>query len=389
MQLPAPEKYALEHSQRLCDRISEVIRLNNGYIDFATFMNMAMYEPGLGYYSSGSRKLGTEGDFITAPEISPLFSRCLARQVMEILNMVATPCILEPGPGSGEMCCNLLLALEQIDCLPDNYLLLELSADLRERQIKLVETRIPHLAKLVTWLDTLPVRRFSGIILANEVIDAMPVHRITLHGGEALAYGVGFSDGKFDWQISELDDSLKQLVYERLGRNIHNLPEGYTTEINTRVMPWLGSMADILEQGALLLIDYGYPRNEYYHPQRTDGTLLCHYRHHVHSDPFFYPGLQDITASVDFTAVAEAAVAAGLQVGGYTTQAHFLMGCGLGEVMQTIKLNSIAERIELGNQARLLTMPGEMGERFKAIALVKGIDSPLTGFRYLDHRSRL
>ena len=389
MQLPVPDKHALEHSQRLCDRIRETIQLNNGYIDFATFMNMAMYEPGLGYYSSGASKLGADGDFITAPEISPLFTRCLARQVTEILNMLEKPCILEVGPGSGEMCCNLLLDLEQNDCLPENYFLLELSGDLRERQVQLIKTRIPHLAKLVIWLDTLPDKQFSGIILANEVIDAMPVHRITLHDGELLAYGVGFSDGKFDWQISELDDSLKQLVYERLDRNIHNLPEGYTTEINNRIMPWLGSMADVIEQGVLLFIDYGYPRNEYYHPQRTDGTLLCHYRHYVHNDPFFYPGLQDITASVDFTAVAEAAVATGLQVNGYTTQAHFLMGCGLGEVMQAIKLNSIAERIEMANQARLLTMPGEMGERFKVIALVKGIDSPLTGFQYLDHRSRL
>ena len=350
---------------------------------------MAMYEPGLGYYSSGSRKLGAEGDFVTAPEISPLFTRCLARQVTEILNLFETPCILEAGPGSGEMCCNLLLALEQIDCLPENYLLLELSAELRERQVALIESRIPHLAQLVTWLEMLPDTKFSGIILANEVVDAMPVHRITLHDGKPLAYGVGFSDGKFTWRTSEPDNGLKQLVSSRLDQNIQNLPEDYTTEINAMVIPWLGSMADILEQGVLLLIDYGYPRNEYYHPQRTDGTLLCHYRHHVHGDPFFYPGLQDITASVDFTAVAEAAVDAGLQVGGYTTQAHFLMGCGLGEVMQTFKPDSIAERIGLANQARLLTMPGEMGERFKVIALTKGIDLPLTGFQYHDHRSRL
>ena len=389
MQLPVPDKPALEHSQRLCDRIRKAIRLNTGFIDFATYMNMAMYEPGLGYYSSGSRKLGAEGDFITAPEVSTLYTRCLARQVSEILQMLENPCILEPGPGSGEMCCNLLLYLEQIDCLPDRYLLLELSAELRERQEKLVNTRIPHLAKLVTWLETLPKRKFSGIILVNEVLDAMPVHRFTMHGGEPFAYGVGFTNGEFDWRIADPEDSLKQSVYERLDRDIHNLPDGYISEINTRIMPWLGSMADILEQGVMLLIDYGYPRQEYYHPQRTDGTLLCHYRHHVHSDPFFYPGLQDITASVDFTAVAEGAVAAGFQVAGYTTQAHFLIGCGLDEVMETMQLSGDTERIDLANQARLLTMPGEMGERFKVIALVKGIEFPLTGFRFLDHRSRL
>ena len=389
MQLPAPDKHALEHSQRLCNRIREEIRLNNGYIDFSTFMNMAMYEPGLGYYSSGTRKLGVGGDFITAPEISTLFSRCLARQVMEILNTLEKPCVLEFGPGSGKMCCDLLLALEQNDCLPDKYLLLELSADLRERQTRLIETRIPHLAKLVTWLDTLPDRDFSGVILANEVLDAMPVHRFIMRAGVPFEYGVAFTDGKFDWHISEPVDSFKQLVYERLDQNIDYLPSGYTTEINDQILPWLKSIEDNLEQGVLLLIDYGYPRHEYYHPQRTDGTLLCHYRHLVHNDPFFYPGLQDITASVDFTAVAEAAVSTGLQVAGYTTQAHFLMGCGLAELMQSTGASSVAESVELSNQARLLTMPGEMGERFKVIALAKQLDMSMAGFRYLDLRSRL
>ena len=389
MQLPMPDKAALEHSQRLCDRISEAIRVNNGFIDFATYMNMALYEPGLGYYSSGSGKPGAEGDFITAPEISPLFTRCLARQVAEILHMVKKPYILEAGPGSGQMCCDLLLSLEQIECLPDKYLLLEVSADLRERQKILIETRIPRLANLVTWLDTLPDKKFNGIILANEVLDAMPVHRFTMRGGELFSHGVGISDGKFEWRTAEPEDSLKRHVYERLDGYLHNLPDSYTSEINIRIMPWLGSIADILAQGIVLLIDYGYPRHEYYHPQRSDGTLLCHYRHHVHADPFFYPGLQDITASVDFTAVAEAAVTSGLQVAGYTTQAHFLIGCGLDEVIKSMELTSGPEKIDLRNQVRLLTMPGEMGERFKVIALAKDVDSQLTGFRFLDHRSRL
>lgn len=389
MQLPVPDKPALEHSQRLCDRISEAIRVNNGFIDFATYMNMAMYEPGLGYYSSGSGKPGAEGDFITAPEISPLFTRCLARQVSEILRMVKNPCVLEAGPGSGEMCCDLLLSLERIDCLPDKYLLLEVSADLRERQKILIESRIPRLAKLVTWLDTLPDKKFNGIILANEVLDAMPVQRFTMHGGEPFSLGVGIGGKKFEWRTAEPEAGLKRHIYESLDGYLHNLPDSYTSEINIRIMPWLGSMADILARGIVLLIDYGYPRHEYYHPQRSDGTMLCHYRHHVHADPFFYPGLQDITASVDFTAVAEAAVTSGLQVAGYTTQAHFLIGCGLDEVIKEMELTGGPEQIDLSNQVRLLTMPGEMGERFKVIALAKDIDSQLTGFRFLDHRSRL
>jgi SAM-dependent MidA family methyltransferase len=350
---------------------------------------MSMYEPGLGYYSSGTRKLGVDGDFITAPEISNLFSRCLARQVMEVLRVVKNPSILELGPGSGKMCCNLLLALEQQDCLPDNYFLLELSADLRERQTNLIETGIPHLAKLVTWRNTLPDKNFKGIILANEVIDAMPVHRLIMRNGELFEYGVGFVDGRFDWQIRELEYGLRQLVYEKLGKYIHDLPNGYITEINDQILPWLASMADILEHGVILLIDYGYPQYEYYHPQRTDGTMLCHYRHHVHNDPFFYPGLQDITASVDFTAIAEAAVSAGLQVSGYTTQAHFLLNCGLAEVLQATDVTGMAESVELSQQARLLTMPGEMGERFKVIALTKHLEIPLMGFRNFDHRARL
>jgi SAM-dependent MidA family methyltransferase len=389
IQLPIPDQYELEHSQRLCNRIKEAIYKNNGYIDFATFMQISMYEPGLGYYSSGTRKLGVDGDFITAPEISTLFIQCLARQLTEVLSVLEQPSIIEFGPGSGEMCCNLLSIFDQQGCLPDNYYLMEISADLRERQERLIESRIPHLAKRVTWLDTLPDRGFNGIILGNEVIDAMPVHRLIMQDGMPFEYCVGLKDEKFHWQVAELENGISKNVHEKLGRYIQHIPDGYITEFNNQILPWLVTMAEILECGIMIFIDYGYPRQEYYHPQRIDGTLLCHYRHHVHGDPFLYPGLQDITASVDFTAIAEAAVDSGMQVRGYTTQAHFLMDCGLCEFMQINDLNCAAKRVELSNQARLLTMPGEMGELFKVIALTKKIEIPLIGFKNFDHRSRL
>ena len=387
--LPVPDTEALEHSKRLCNRIRETIQQNNGIISFARFMEMALYEPGLGYYSSGARKFGKEGDFVTAPEISLLFTQCLARQCQQVLSALQYRSILELGPGSGVMACDLLQALEQNNCLPEKYFMLELSADLRQRQQQLVEKKIPHLANRISWLNHLPEQPFTGMILGNEVLDAIPAHRLILQDGKFCELCVSFMDNDFTWMGRDPDEQIHSVIDRALGNIKQDLSDGYTTEINIQINPWLNSLADLLECGVMLFIDYGYTRREYYHPQKTNGTLLCHYRHHVHDDPFLYPGLQDITASVDFTSVAEAAVAAGLEVTGYTTQAHFLMDNGLEAVIKQSQLTSTIDRVVLSRQARILTMPGEMGERCKVIALTRDFSDTLAGFQSFDQRSRL
>lgn len=386
-ELPRPGQAALEHSRRLIDRITKVIG-DTGPVSFADYMQMALYEPGLGYYSGGSRKFGVAGDFVTAPEISPVFSHCLGRQIRQILSGLDTACILEAGPGSGVMACDLLEWLQDKDCLPEQYYLLEVSGDLRQRQQQLVRERVPQFLDRLHWLEQLPGESFNGIILANEVLDALPVRRVINEQGQWMELCVGRERDQFCWVTQSPDMELQRTIDTCLP-SAPDLPDGYATEINLSLAPWLQAMADLLESGLLLLIDYGYGRREYYHPQRARGTLLCHYRHRVHSDPFLYPGLQDITASVDFTAVAEAAVAAGLEVRGYTTQAHFLMNTGLEDFMQQSQLMKTTDRLELNAGVRRLMMPGEMGERFKVIALAKNLAITLEGFRDFDQRQHL
>ena len=267
--------------------------------------------------------------------------------------------------------------------------MLEVSADLRERQQQIMQREIPHLLPRVTWITALPQQDFEGIILANEVLDAMPVHRYLFTDGESDELCVGCNGENFIWTTMPLSQERLHMLQSLLVEVMADCPAGYITEINHGLSPWLLSSVERLQRGMVLLIDYGYPRREYFHPQRNDGTLLCHYRHHVHYDPFFHPGLQDITASVDFTAVAEAAVEAGLEVKGYTTHAHFLLGCGLLEILKEKQLTGVIERTELSRQVRILTLPGEMGERFKVMALTKNITEPLLGFRLSDHRGRL
>lgn len=385
--LPVPEQAALEHSQRLIDRIAALIH-EAGHCNFAEYMQMALYEPGLGYYSAGSRKFGEAGDFVTAPEVSPVFSRCIARQIQQVLPLLENPVILEPGPGSGVMASDLLDYLNAQGCMPEFYYLLEVSADLRQRQQRLLQDRIPAYYNHLVWLEQLPTEPFNGVILANEVLDALPVRRVIVDQGQWAELCVGREGDRFCQVTRPLDEVLEREVQARLP-DPSALPESYTTEINVQLAAWIHTLADVLNQGLVLFVDYGYGRDEYYHPQRSEGTFLCHYRHHAHSDPFLYPGLQDITASVDFTAVAEAALAAGLQVRGYTTQAHFLVNCGLEEMINMNDSTSGQERAETSRQIRTLTMPGEMGERFKVIALSKDLDVPLTGFQAFDQRRHL
>ena len=391
--LPVPDEFALKLSQNLREKIRLAILENNGSISFEQYMQMALYEPALGYYSAGSSKFGEQGDFITAPELSSIFSRCLAKQCQQVLSEISSGCILELGPGTGVMAIDILRELERNNVLPRIYYMLEPSADLRQRQQQRVKNEIPHLEERIIWLEHLPEKMIEGVILANEVIDAMPVKRIVFDH-EIEEYAVtceSESSGqtRFQWVNKKFDQKSMNIVQELLDTLKETLPTPYTTEINFYLKPWLNSLNDILDKGLILISDYGYPRQEFFHPQRHAGTLICHYRHHAHDDPFLYPGLQDITASVDFTAVAEAAVDIGLHVSGFTTQAHFLIACGLDEIVSDYDSDDVAKKVEITHQVSRLTMPGEMGEKFKFIGLTKSLDIQLKGFDFIDQRARL
>lgn len=388
--LPEPEAEAQGHSRRLCQYIMKTIRDSGGFIDFARYMEQVLYAPGLGYYSAGAAKLGPAGDFITAPEISSLYGRCLAHQCREILVAVGnTGEILELGAGSGKLAVDILSELERLDSLPQRYLILEVSADLRARQHETIERHLPHLLDRVVWLERLPPEPVDGVVIANEVLDALPVHCVRLDA-DGLDELVVAADGEqFSWQRRPLHGDALHAFKAVLAELPESLPRPYVTEINTGLKDWLAAVAGVLHQGVMLFVDYGYPRAEYYHPQRSSGTLICHYRHRAHDNPFLYPGLQDISASVDFTLLAEAALDCGLQVAGFTSQAHFLLGCGLDALLAEASTGDQKEYMALSREVKQLTLPSEMGERFKVMALTRNYSLPLTALQYADFRHRL
>ncbi len=381
--LPALSPVELAHSEQLVLRIRDAIEAAGGWISFERFMEMALYEPGLGYYSAGSTKLGSEGDFITAPELSPLFSRCLANQCVEVLQSVPGGHILELGAGSGVMAADMLSELDARQRLPGHYFILEVSADLRDRQRSLLQQRIPHLIDRVEWLDCLP-EEFRGVVLANEVLDALPVQRFRIRGLQVNQLGVTWQLGRLDWSEVRADPALEAAVREIEFNLGEPFADGYTSEINLRLNPWIAGIAAAMREGVAFFIDYGLPRRQYYSSARRDGTLLCHFRHRFHDDPLINIGVQDIGAWVDFTAIAEAAVAAGLGVVGYTTQAHFLIGNGIESFLAPHDDDELTSRLQMARQAMLLTLPGEMGERFKVIGLSSRIAAPLQGFKVRD-----
>ncbi len=379
--LPAPDAEALAHSERVAAHIRSEIAAAGGWISFARYMELALYAPGLGYYSAGARKLGAAGDFVTAPELTPLFGHTLARQLAQAMGEGLEE-ILEVGAGSGALAASVLEELERLHALPARYLILELSADLRERSRDTLAARVPHLLERVAWLNRLPPS-FCGVILGNEVLDAMPVHQVQQHSGRVDELGVEIAEGAFRVAPRPAEKALLEAAVAL------SLPEDYCTEIGLAAQAFMRSIGECLEKGVVLFIDYGFPAHEFYHPDRREGTLMCHYRHRAHDDPFFLPGLQDITAHVDFSAIATAAVEAGLEPAGYATQAQFLINCGITDVLAQVPVDDVLRYLPLSNQANRLLSPAEMGELFKAIAFSKHWQVPLLGFSQGDRAHTL
>lgn len=384
----AADLHESTHAARVLERLRQAIAAAGGWLPFDEYMALALYSPGLGYYSAGAHKLGQGGDFTTAPEISPLFGRCLARHCAQVLAAVEEGEVLEIGAGSGRLAFDVLLAMQAAGCAPRRYRILEISADLRERQRALLATLPPALASCVEWIDAPPEGSWQGALLANEVLDALPVQCFTWLEGKPLESGVCVdARGALRWHERPASPSLAAEIQRLRADAGVTWPDGYTSELCTRAGAWIGAMTRTLQHGVALFIDYGVPRREYYSAERDRGTLRCHYRQRAHDDPFAHPGMEDITAWVDFTRVAEAADAAGLDVLGYATQAGALLGLGIeADVSASTDERT---RIMRATEARQLLMPTEMGETFKFIALGRNCDVPLAAFAHQDLRDRL
>jgi SAM-dependent MidA family methyltransferase len=385
--LPMPDDMAQAVSERLAKQIRRAIDQSENGIPFDRFMEMALYAPGLGYYIAGSRKFGEEGDFITSPEVSPLFAQCLANQAKQIFDRLGKGEVLEFGAGSGLLAADMLAALERLDCLPSRYAILEISPELQSRQRKTISDRVPHLLDRVEWLQTMP-ERFNGIVIANELLDAMPVSRFRIGESGIEESFVIYDDEGFKQRFAAPETHGFAAAVEQATHD-QSLPEGYVSEINLRQASWIKALSESMQGGVVMLIDYGHCGSEYYHAQRNRGTLMCHYRHRAHDDPFSWVGLQDITSHVDFTAAARAGIESGFHLCGYTTQAHFLLGNGLDTLLADSDPDDVAKHMALVQGVKRLTLPSEMGERFKVLALNKGIDLNLQGFRLRDFCERL
>ena len=382
MNLPEPSADARAHSRRVAACLHDEIEGSGGWISFARYMELALYAPGLGYYMAGARKLGRDGDFVTAPEISDLFGQTLAQQVRQVL-AAGYEEVLEVGAGSGALAASLLAELERLGALPSRYLILELSPDLRGRSRDTIASRVPHLMERVAWLNQLPPS-FNGCVIGNEVLDAMPVNVVCRDGLSLSEQGVVIKGEGFGWAARPMPEALRAQI------DTSYFPEsGYCTEFQLVARGFVRTLGRMLERGAALFVDYGFPRHEYYHPQRTRGTLMCHYRHHAHDDPFFLPGLQDITSHIDFTAIADTARESGLELLGYTNQAQFLINCGITDLLARTPAQDARAYLPLAAQVQQLTSPAEMGELFKVIALGRDVPQPLLGFRSGDKRHTL
>ena len=388
--LPDPPPELKSISETLAKLIRDEIN-SNGPMPFARFMERALYEPGLGYYSAGLQKFGEDGDFVTAPQLGDVFARCLAVQIRQVAEVLENYEIVEAGAGTGALAADLLAALED-SRPPARYRILERSAHLRQVQRETLEQRIPQWLDRVAWLDEPPQEPWQGLLLANEVLDALAVERFVVSDDGFAQLQVEATPDGFAWREGPCPRELQEKIEHALGDLDHGPAAGYRSELNPYLPAWLDAVTGSLQKGLALFIDYGYARRDYYSPARRDGTLICHYRHRAHSDPFSWVGLTDISASVDFTALAEAADDCGLDVCGYTTQAMFLLSSGLDGILREAETLGEADRLDLNNQVRKLTLPGEMGERFQLMALARDLDElcgNLRGFAEADMRYRL
>ncbi|WP_310632920.1 SAM-dependent methyltransferase [Paraburkholderia sp.] len=393
--LPVPEPIALAQSEALAATLRAELAAAGGWLPFDRYMERALYAPGLGYYSGGARKFGLladdGSDFVTAPEMSPLFSATLARAVAEALDKSGTHALMEFGAGTGRLAAGVMLALEALNVRFDSYAIVDLSGELRERQRETIAKLAPHLADRVRWLDALP-ESFEGVVIGNEVLDAMPVRLFARKDAVWHERGVAVNDagafvfsdrpahsGDADWAASVPGSVLAQI----------DGSEDYVAETHEAALAFTRTVCAMLARGAAFFIDYGFPAGEYYHPQRVQGTLMCHYRHRAHGDPFLYPGLQDITAHVEFTGIAQAGVETGADLLGYTSQARFLMNAGITDVLGEIDPSDVVRFMPAANAVQKLVSEAEMGELFKVIAFSRGIDSTLAAFARGDRSHTL
>lgn len=376
------------HAARMRDYLAEQIAAADGWLSFERYMELALYAPGLGYYSAGAHKFGAGGDFTTAPEVSSLFGACVARQCSEVLGALGGGSILEIGAGSGRLAADVLSRLETLGQLPARYWILEISADLRERQRHHFARHLPHLQERVQWLEQPPEEPFNGLILANEVLDALPVRRFRWHPDRVEELGVVIDAGRLAESARPASPQMAAAA-GRLANSGGAWDAGYVSEYCPRLTAWTHSVTQSLRNGAVLWFDYGLPRAHYYLAERHEGTLLCHFRHCATGDPFLFPGLQDITAWVDYTLLAESSRAAGFTVAGFTTQSYFLAGLRIDREMHDMAGGDADRFARLANQARQLMLPGEMGESFKAMAWLRGLNLRLSGFALQDLRHTL
>jgi len=377
------------HGERVAARLREIIAAAGGWIPFSQYMQLVLYEPGLGYYATGRVGFGPEGDFVTAPELSPLFARCLARQVAEVLERIGGGEVVEYGAGSGRMALDLLVALERLGTLPERYRIVEVSAPLRARQQALLQGS-PALAARVTWTDAPPAAAWRGVAIANEVADALPVDRFRIAGEGCEALGAVIAGTAFRLEARPADAALATAVAQIRQRLPHALPDGFVSEWCPSLPAWVAQAIRALERGVFLVADYGLPRSHYYHPSRDGGTLAGFRRHRHAENLLTRTGLQDLTAWVDFSALADAAVATGFTIAGFATQAHALAALGIDRELAELQHGvDERERYRLAQSAQTLMLPGEMGERFKLMAQSRGVDGPLTAFQFRDFSASL
>ena len=389
--LPLPSLEERQSVQPLINQICTEIEKQQGKLDFTKFMEMALYTPELGYYSSNKAIFGEHGDFVTAPELTPLFSQCLARQAADVLSKLnGEGDILEFGAGAGTMACDILMELDVLNCLPDRYLISELSDTLRQRQKAHIKTHAPHLLDRVSWIDELP-ESFTGVMLGNEILDAIPTHRVRFNqNGEHEQLFVSYENNRLIWSAKKPEDEnlISEInnIFEKFGKD---MPDHYETEINLNSIQWIKNISQTLKQGLALFIDYGFTESEFFRPERSEGTLMCHYKHFAHSDPLTHIGLQDITAHVNFTSIAETAFDNDMTIAGFTNQTYFLVGCGIESLLNKFDIDDTKQFIKDTQPVKVLILPDEMGELFKVIGLTKNFDDDLLGFSVKNQMERL